>query len=457
MKLLASGFYTEGYNLDQMRCLDLSRACASGCHGHELYYMYSFLYAMNRGWLWKREDTIEYILRPLGLRQIRQSVNTKEELIEMIHSQIDKGNPLLLCLAYDTIFFNSSYMEEDKAKHFLLINGYDGEKNLLNLKDYLFAREFVKTAIPRNVEVFIDFRLKEEHVVQMWEDSKKEGINEAVIISREDNQQIQNYQGLIGYFLKKVQIGREVYSCYNQMEGIDYADVMKRLYNSIDMILDVVKRAVREEKCLLFNLKEEEIEGLMHTCLSKRKDLTNRVLRELIHNHKISEGLIGEMVGNDGEIYKIMQLVYKQVRLYQKMQKRKNIASGARVYADSEGENARAAYAVDSNGDNTCWLADYHYEEHWIVVDLEEVRPIDTVIVGHHPTKKNLVTYDFRIEGSLDTQNWSVLGIFKGNQRHRTRVSFPSAYYRYIRVYIEKANVINENAARIYSIEVYGE
>lgn len=451
MKKIECDYYADGYNLDQIRCFDLSRACACGCYNKEFYYIYCFLYAMHRNFFWKKGDKAEDIYELLGLKEEVIELKSGVHLLDVMKNSINNGNPVLLVLRYDAIYFNSLYHQETDLRHGLLINGFDNEKGLINVKDYLPAKNLVRALAERKAEIFMDLVIKENHLVEMWEESAAVGVNEIRILKKCGAPKISNYNEMLIYYLENASIEPGNYTCYNRLSELEYGDIRKRLYNSSVMLLDVVRHAVR-----IVNINTENLDEQITLILKNRNAATYIFLKEFMKHRKVNEYMVEYMLENDRRMYELMKIVLDLLREEKKVTY-ENMALFATVLCDSEAKNAPAKNAVNGtiSCDEDCWLSSSHYEEHFFIVDLSVPKEANAIVIKHHPKKRNLVTCNFRVEGSNDLNNWVLINEIKNNEKNQTTITFKTTKYRYFRLYITKANIINENAARIYGFEIY--
>ncbi|MCX8132097.1 MAG: RICIN domain-containing protein [Clostridia bacterium] len=127
--------------------------------------------------------------------------------------------------------------------------------------------------------------------------------------------------------------------------------------------------------------------------------------------------------------------------------------------ADSEySSNFVASNAVDGQwaqetGD--CWISGASSSTHWLQLEFDGCMYFNRYRV-RHSGNANLVTRDFKIQGSNDAFNWTDLKTITGNTSSVTEheVYYPNSY-RYVRLYITKPNADIDNHARIYEFEAY--
>ena len=414
---------------------------------------------MHRCWFWKKHDSYSDILELLGLYREDHEPKTNNEFVALLEKEINDGNPCLVEVTYDSIYYNSEYHTGNKNVHCILVNGIDEEKELVNLKDYLFAREFTKSFVKGNAEVFVDSKVKYQHLLEIWQESQTNKQGKVYIIKKHGSPQISDYRELIKYFLDNVEADEKVYDCLND-SGICLTspeDIRKRLFNSINMMLDIVKRIFNKEYFYLKNMSYEYMENEIDEVIKNRLIYTTLMHKDIIRYKKISEASIEYMTQNDKKIYSILSKIFSEMSLEEKKECGENLALGKNVYCDSEGENAWAKYAVDGISSDSfhCWLSDYFSYEHWLVVDLGNKEYVSSFVIKHHPSKAKLVTRDFCIDGSDDMENWDRLFSVKDNTENISEIKINTVCYRYFRLYIKKANSIDENSARIFAFEIY--
>lgn len=459
MKNLLIDYYADGFNVEEIDCWDMTLACACGVYNKENYYFYSFLYAMFNNWPWSNKPVTEQVLKLLGVGQNEYHVNSGEELINKIYDAIDLGNPVLMLLRYNKIFFNSLYKKESDLNHVLLITGYDKERQLLNVRDYLFAKKFTKAVVQGSADIFIDFAIKDEYVIEMWQETKKEGVNSLFILERNDDPLIADYESLLQFFLENVSVDKKNYERYNTAAEGDYKLLRQKLYRNVSMLLRVVRRAFNEGHCILRNIQGDKLEEAMQQMIKKRDMYASKMIKEMMRDQTISDEAIHVIADYDQELYRFIKEVFEQTEFVKIITQgnEKNIALHMPVTCDSENATALAINAVNGKIEDEfdCWLSDFEHEQHWLVVDLKRKRAANRFLIRHHPYKKKLVTRDYCIEGSNDLQNWDVLTAVVDNDKHNNILNITPEEYRYYKLNIQKANNINENAARIFSFEIY--
>lgn len=457
MKNLEIDYYTDGYNVEQISCVNITIACATGKFSYENYYYYSFLSTMYNNWACdqlSREEIIEL----MGIRKKPLSIKDSEDFIKQISNSIDNGNPVLLYSRYSRMFFATQYkMEALPFVTMLVIDGYDNEKGTVRIRTYIHQVDFNHHISGQKdffVEAFSYLYLKEEHIIEMWEDSIKDGVEGVFELENYSEAVITNYDELIEYYLKKVNIQNEDYQ--NLKDYIDKKDkklVRKHLYNSIVLFMDVLKRYIKQN--LNVELHNIKIDEKIQQFLIDRNMLANRIMKHIVVGKSvIKDEDIETLRCSDLALYDLVYNVHSIIN-NEKQKEAINYALNASVTADSDILNAPVSNAVNGtmlNGED-CWCSTYTYSEHWLVVDLETERKVSKFIVKHHPEKKNIVTREYRIEGSADSEQWDTLIDVKDNNDFVNEFVIDPVTYQYFRLYIIKPGM--DNAARIFSFEIY--
>ncbi|MFR7992558.1 MAG: discoidin domain-containing protein [Lachnospiraceae bacterium] len=459
MKNLPIDYYIDGFNVEDINCWDMTLATASAAYKNENYYFYSLLYAVYMNWPDNDEQVTTKILSILGLKLTEYPIHSEEELIHHVCHSIDTRCPALLLLRYNTMFFNSLYKTDSDLNHLLLILGYDQDTGLLNIRDYLFARNFIRTAIPGNADVFVDFRIKYEHLMEMWRETRKQGVEGFYSLEKVSDALIEDYEGLVQYYLDHVVVSRNDYERYNEAKSGDYKQVRQKMYHSVAMMLRVIERAFDTQHCLLNRNDRAYLKQQLEFYIKNRNMYANKVIKELMREGKISQGSIDCIVNNDQEIYEFISDIFERAQFVHASDKRteRNLSYNATVLCDSEVQGWPGANAVNgiTDSDRDCWCSGNEAPQHWLIVDLKMKKQANRFVVLHHPYKRKLVTRDFSIEGSNDMNDWDVLAVVHDNEQHSSVVETASAMYRYYKLNIMKSSSIDENVARILSFEIY--
>lgn len=455
MKNLPTNYYIDGFNVEDINCWDMTLACASGIYEKENYYFYCLLYAVYMNWPDNGQKGTDKILKLLGLQLIQYPIETEEQLLNQIYRSIDCHCPILMILRYNTIFFNSLYKKETEMKHLLMVTGYDRETGLLNIRDYLIARNLVKAALPGDADIFVDLPVKNEYLLEMWRESREQGVEGVYSLQKEANPQMHNYAELIQFYLENVDASRNVYGSYSA----NYKEVRQKVYHGVAMMLRVIERAFDAERCLLPKNDRFRLKSQLENYIKNRSFYVNKIIKELMKMGTISAEMIEELVENDRDTHRFIADMYKRAEFIETAEMRieKSIAYKALVFCDSEVEGWPGAYAVNgkTDSDRDCWCSGHEVPQHWLIVDLKMEKEANRFVVMHHPYKKKLVTREFNIEGSNDLKEWTVLASVHDNEKNSNVIEMKPVLYRYYKLNILKPNIIDENTARILSFEIY--
>jgi alpha-mannosidase len=121
-------------------------------------------------------------------------------------------------------------------------------------------------------------------------------------------------------------------------------------------------------------------------------------------------------------------------------------------------DKEKPEFAVD--GDiKTKWCTT-ELGNHWMIVDLGKECSINKWVVRHsgaggENTNNYWNTKDFRLDVSLDGENWTIADEVKDNDKDITARDFKPALARYARLYITDPTTQVGNHIRIYSFELY--
>lgn len=461
MKKLFIDYYTDGFNVEQINCHDLTIACASGAYSYDNYFFYCFLHAIYSIWFPFRKNIRNDILELLGLQLKPITIESPEGLITQIKIAIDSKKPVLLTTRYNRLFYAPQFGKEtDKSIHTLLIDGYDENKSIVRLRDFIFIRTFFQSTFGSRVDAFADLNIKQEYLIEIWKNSKIDGVEGVYILEKVKDSNIKSYKDLIEFYINHIDIKESTYS-YLKTESINFNDLRDDLYHTFVMLCNIFKKAFKQNHWDFKNIDCDEFIKSMQNFISNRNLLVNRIIKDVIKKQIVTDSLIEELKISDQSLYDYICTIYNKLTYLvtnnEENQDNLNLALNAMVIADSEGKNALAINAVDGKIENDfdCWKSTHMWDTHWLLVDIGEIKTIHRFIIKHHPENKMLVTQDFKIEGSLDSNEWDVLAEIKNNTKHENDIRIQPVAYRYFRLYITKPNILGDNSARIFSFEIY--
>ena len=131
--------FTDGYNVDQINCIDLTTAVASSNNNYNNYYYYCFLYCVSVNWPNNNQSDmltcINNILNKLGLALKFKTIEDQDQLIPFIQQTIDKKQPLILITGLNALFYDFRYRTDTTVDHAIIISGYDDERSLIISRD----------------------------------------------------------------------------------------------------------------------------------------------------------------------------------------------------------------------------------------------------------------------------------------------------------------------------------
>ncbi|MGW7680824.1 polysaccharide lyase family 8 super-sandwich domain-containing protein [Kribbella sp. NPDC054772] len=133
---------------------------------------------------------------------------------------------------------------------------------------------------------------------------------------------------------------------------------------------------------------------------------------------------------------------------------RENLALHRPVSADSTYNVTLAAANANDGNATTRWASQRqaapYTTERWLQVDLEKTQPVNQVVVSWEAATSN----DYRVEGSVDGQNWTVLAhVQKTSGELRNVVDFGQSVARFVRIAGLPAT---QYGLSIFELEVYG-
>lgn len=168
LKRLNSEYFVDGYNVATGgSCLDMVIAGALGSIHKISYYEYLFSLSFYSNWGNIDDDWYKFrkeLISKMNYEFLLEKFDTWDETLKYIIKCIDSGVYVLMPVTYDALFYN---LNPTSASHFILIVGYDEEKDILLILDSNFVEHGL--SLPREKYTLYQVAFKTSSVKDIWE------------------------------------------------------------------------------------------------------------------------------------------------------------------------------------------------------------------------------------------------------------------------------------------------
>lgn len=126
-----------------------------------------------------------------------------------------------------------------------------------------------------------------------------------------------------------------------------------------------------------------------------------------------------------------------------------NLEEGKKAVSSSDENNKRLVTANITDGDNATRWSSKFTDDQWCYIDLEEVYPINTVVINW----QNSYGKQYKIQVSQDGNHWTTVAEVENNSSGEKVTSFEAVHARYVKMQgIQRSNVYGYS---IWEMEVY--
>ncbi len=126
----------------------------------------------------------------------------------------------------------------------------------------------------------------------------------------------------------------------------------------------------------------------------------------------------------------------------------KKLAPVGSSASSQESDDVRSAMAFD--GDMKTRWASTHTDNQWIMADLGS----DRTVIGVRMTWETAFAEEYRVEGSLDGQDWSRIASVRNGDGEEDRLEFSPVTLRYLRIYGVRRG--SQWGFSLYELEIWG-
>ena len=497
MKDLDISYYTDGYGMGYLDCQKNGLAAGAGYHKYDNYYFFSFLIAIYNYWKTKDlsfnievneysfEDLNNFFLNKIGI-SIRKITEDNNGLFDHIKKYIDKGIPLYALVSYNSVFYHYQYLVENvDTFHGILISGYDEERKLIFIRDYI-PGVISSNYLDEKLTTINKLQITKDIFNYMWNkgNSDLSGYNSnyknsLYIVEKHSNCEINNYLELINHFLNHFNINEtyvaDAIKNYKNFESFEkdediesYAYRFRRRFHlRIESIFNIM------EKCFSFLSFESKIKNeyidFKKAFLTKKEIIMNKIIKKAISKKNMTEIERTDFIETIEKMdHQLMNLIKKCCMIESNEH---NLSLKAEASADSEYSSydkffgkvhLKAENAI--SGDWHMWQKDLwsstnDNKEHWLKLDLNEEQKVDKIQVRHHVDSKTRITREYSVLGSNDNQNWETIFSIKNNTDVLNEKDVENCCYRYFKLFItipsqpEQSDM--QNVTAIYEFNLF--
>lgn len=472
-KLIMDNFEYE-YSVEVNSCLDYKIAGASSVYNKDFLRIYCAQWSIYTNWSnYDNKDIQDIILHNCGL--LRKRISVKENnIIDIIKENIDKGYPILLFVATNTLYFSIVYKEETSKniRHELLITGYDDEKEIIYIRENSINKEFYYKLL--KAHPFMEY--------QMTYDMVKEIYNKNILI-------INDYQNNCLEVIEKIdnininQLKYETFELFIKLFNNENDQLIHKIFNMIDKE-SYDKRFLREQyhrnyiqsiyaisKFLFKEFKislENNMYNLFNQYLNTRLNIINLITKRVAKNTAFdNESLLNYvelLVQNNKSLFDYIKEQEITIIERQKVNEYNLLYTiGTRILTDSHKiddkgiEYSANCFLKEQNyiTDNNYWLSGENDTVHWMKVEFRKNYHINKIIIEHSKYITS-ITCDYDILYSLDNINWELLKVVQNNDKSINEFNFDNIEMKFILIKFNKSNREYGKRTVIRNLFIYG-
>lgn len=330
-KLLKINYFPQGYDIEDLNCIELLHAQALSSFCYDYYFYYSFYCSLVYNWLSTEDSDItdfqNRIMNKLGIEYKYIIVEDQEKVLDNIKECINNDKPVILRTNYKCLFYSDGYMLDNMNNHATYIAGYDSEKQLIFIQDFE-AVERYEIKHTRG-QIFFKMRLTEEMVKDIWnktcrffEEKNSIFMNKLFYIEKYSEPQINCYMDLIREFIatdySKNNLLKVLDFPYNSMNKDEinrtFHYLRRPYHRSANILFDVFEKAFA-----LQNINEPTYKEFyeLKDNYYKFKDLLiskmhANALREKIINEQERDKIIKDVYRMDSELFMFIKNLYEE-------------------------------------------------------------------------------------------------------------------------------------------------
>lgn len=181
-KEIKIGLYANGYNDEQLSCLDIPNAAIAGYMHEEYYDYYCFFHCINVNYRLEHEakgyDIYQSVIKcmeMLGIVFVEVPISSFEDLIHQVKKYLDEDKIFFLSVQSKDLFYINEIKRED-ARRVILISGYDEEKKKVCIQDYkIIDRKINPEIVGKQVsDPLYRMNITYEMLKDMWNEKEQE-------------------------------------------------------------------------------------------------------------------------------------------------------------------------------------------------------------------------------------------------------------------------------------------
>jgi hypothetical protein len=311
IKSLEIDLFIDGYNVDEISCIDLPIAGAASFYNKENYYKYCFYTSFFLNWLdankLERFELRNIVLKKMGLTINRNAISSSGELIPFIRKSIDNQIPVILTANYGSLYYTYDYLIDTSYNldHAFIISGYDADKSILIIRDIKAVDRNSNPEIENIIRAdpLYKMYLSESILLKIWEDINsffKNNYPEYV-----DNVfTVERHEGVVEE--TQSDILKDVLSCDFKYDGLieivkSYNSMREEIKDNAHLMV-FLRRDLKFSLCAFFRVLEELLvllpaqDSQFVECDGFKKDYLNfrGEILSVIHANAIREKEMGK-------------------------------------------------------------------------------------------------------------------------------------------------------------------
>lgn len=441
IKELKIDYYMDGISEEKFVCTEIPLAAACGFFSYDNYFIYLLQLCIYNNWHTKEIKQINEFSE-MGLQCMRVKIGQSKKLIGIIKAFIDHDMPVLLPIKNESIFFSKSY-KKIQSTHYILVNGYDDETNVLLTR--LSPHVFSTSILNDNIGLY-PYRIKNEHVIEMWKESNllyRENdsyYNSILVVEKIHDAQLTTIYDIIEKFIKTDSYKQSLFvaniKTYTWINNKQFREDLTNIkgYNDLYMVafFYILKKYMKQSlfsNCLIKELQELELKYLKQRSLYISKFQKSVIQQRSLDCNEI----LKDTMKYDERLYNILLKISSEWN--------KKCINDGTDYAQRAIVSASSKDEIYFEPENVCmdkdemWRSADVAEPHWILFEFKKPIRVNKVTI-EHDKNPNKITRNYCIECSNNLMEWHTLDSIKDNNNFITEHFLSIDNCKYLRIYI---------------------
>lgn len=288
--------YKDGFSNDEYTCIDIPMAGACGVYDFENYYKFCLTLSFHALWnapeewladgrWWDYVGSLTPCLEELNFQQNKIAVHSKEDFLEKVEYNMQKGCPIMILTSYDKLYYHKYYQtEEGKQNHLLLIDSWNTDTKILTIRDSTFL--IGQNLVERDINVLFPLNLTEDMVWDIVESSDKS----IIVVTQTDDMPVP-YLDIMTRGIERAKqfpdplaMVTKYFEIIERLSGHQMEFMRRRITGSlIGMKMILLRIAEKEE------LKIDDLISYIDEYIQIRKQIVNKLNKLMMKNEMMSE------------------------------------------------------------------------------------------------------------------------------------------------------------------------